>query len=59
MKKWYVIQIHKDTNRIIVVDSTDNRPQAMQDIQNINSLDVVSIETLAKLKESGYTIVHF
>lgn len=59
MKKWHVIQIHKDTNRIIVVDSTDNRPQAMQDIQNINSLDVVSIETLARLKESGYTIVHF
>lgn len=59
MKKWHVIQIHKDTNRIIVVDSTDNRPQAMQDTRHVPSLSVVSIETLNNLRESGYAITHF
>lgn len=60
MKEWHVIQIHGDIKRIVVVvDSTNNRPQAMRDVQHIPSLNVVSVGTLNNLRGSGYTITHF
>ncbi len=59
MKKWHVIQIHEDTDKVVIVDSTDNRPQAMRDTRHVTSLNVVSIEALNNLREAGYAITHF